>query len=98
MFRSAHLHAITSNLSSFGAETAGLREQSRTVVSWVYCEIHRHVRILLAPSRVRQPKGLMQTPQQKGSIRSQEATPFDIPSKVRPHTVSPSTLLRLLLS
>jgi len=76
----------------------GAREQSRLVVFSVEREIRRHVRILPAPVKVRQPKGLLQTPQQKGSIRSQEVMQFDIPSKVPLRTESPGTLMRLLLS
>src|SRR5262249_15409959 len=36
---------FTSNLAAFAAVRAGRRERSRTVVSSVECEIHRHVRV-----------------------------------------------------
>jgi len=93
-----HLQAITSNLAQCAAEMDGAREQSRLIVFSVECEIRRRVQILPAPAKLRQPKCLLQTPQQRGSIRSQEVMTFDIPSKVPLRTASPGTLMRLLLS
>ena len=91
-------YAITSNFAAFAAETAGPREQSRTVVASVECENHRHVRVLPAPDRVPQPKGLTQIRLPKGSIRPPGAVLFGMRSRMRPRTVIPRTLMRLLLS
>src|SRR5205814_860180 len=55
---------------------------------------NRHVaRILPERDRVRQPKKLTQSRQQKGSIRPRGAPLFDMRSKLRPRRMSPSTLI-----
>src|SRR5204863_1624837 len=60
---------------------------------------NRHVaRVLPERDRVRQPKRLTQTRQQKESIRPRGALLFGIRSKVRPRRMSTSILIQLSVS